>query len=67
MNEATAEKVANAAIGAAAVGAAYFIVRTPQLRQLAWRLLVTAVTVTAPTWFRRELRESWNESSRRAI
>jgi len=67
MNEATSEKVANAAIGAAVVGAAYFIVRTPQLRQLAWRLLVTAVTVTAPTWFRRELRESWNESGRRAI
>jgi len=67
MNEATAEKVANAVIGTAVVGAAYFIVRTPQLRQFAWRLLVTAVTVSAPTWFRREIRESWEESGRQAI
>ena len=66
MNEATAEKVANVAIGVATVGAAYFVLKTPQLRKLAWRLAVTALTVSAPAWFRREISESWNESGRRA-
>lgn len=65
MNEASAEKVANVVIGAAAVGAVYYVVKTPRLRQLAWRLALTALTVSAPAWFSREIRQGWSESGRR--
>jgi hypothetical protein len=64
MTDPTAEKVANVAIAAAVIGAAYIVIRTPQLRQLAWRLAVTAVTVSAPGWLSREVREGWIESGR---
>jgi hypothetical protein len=36
-----AEEVANVVLAAAALGAVYFIARTPALRRLAWRLAVT--------------------------
>jgi len=62
MTEASAEKVANVAIGAAVLGAAYYVITTPRLRQLAWRLAVTALTVSAPAWFSREIRQGWSES-----
>jgi hypothetical protein len=65
MNEASAEKLANALIGAAVVGAVYVVLRTPRLRQLAWQLAVTAVTVSGPAWFSREIQQGWSESGRR--
>jgi hypothetical protein len=64
MNEASAEKVANVVIGATVVGAAYYVIKTPRLRQLAWRLAMTAL-VSAPAWFSREIRQGWRESGRR--
>jgi hypothetical protein len=65
MNEASAEKLANVLIGAAAVGVAVIVLRTPRLRQLAWRLAVASLTVSGPAWFRREIQQGWSESGRR--
>ena len=67
MTEDNARTVANVILGAAALGVAYYIVRTPPLRRLAWRLTVTTVTATLPAWFNRELRQAWADSERRAI
>lgn len=64
MTEDTARTVANLILGAAAVGAAYYVMRTPPLRRLAWRLAVTAATGTLPAWFSRELRQAWAGTAR---
>jgi hypothetical protein len=64
MNESSAQKLANVLIGAAVVGAAYYVVRTPSLRRLAWRLAVTAATGSLPLWLRQEIEHGWAESGR---
>jgi hypothetical protein len=63
MTNATAEKIANVVVGAAVVGAAYVVIRTPSLRRLAWRLAVTGLTGTLPAWFRHEIEQGWRESA----
>jgi hypothetical protein len=65
MTDSTAEKLANVLIGAAVVGAAFYVVRTPSLRRLVWRLAVTAATGALPAWFQQEVERSWAESGRR--
>ena len=67
MTEDNARRLANVILGAAALGVAWYVIKTPPLRRLAWRLTVTAVTVRVPAWFRRELQQAWAESGRRAI
>jgi hypothetical protein len=62
MTDHSAEKVANAILGAAAVGAAYYILRTPPLRRLAWRLALTALTVSIPAWVGGEVQQAWAAS-----
>jgi hypothetical protein len=62
MTEETATKVANVVLAAAAVAAAYAIIRTPPLRRMAGGLLLAAITGTVPTWVKREVREAWNAS-----
>ena len=47
---------------AAAVGVAVYVIRTPPLRRLAWRLAVTALTATLPAWIGREVQHAWSES-----
>lgn len=64
MTEANAEKVANVLIGAAVAGAAYYILKTPPLRRLAWRLTIAAVTGTIPAWLTQEIRNGWEASAR---
>jgi hypothetical protein len=63
MTQASAEKVANVLIGAALVGAAYYVVKTPPLRKLAWRLAVAAATGTIPAWLTQEIRNGWEASA----
>jgi hypothetical protein len=65
MTQQTAEKAANAIIAAAVVGVAVVIIRTPELRRLAWRLAVTALTAQLPAWVGREVEQAWAESARR--
>ena len=57
-----AVRVANLMMGVAAAGAAYYILRTPSLRRMAWGIATTAVVSTLPAWFSRELRQAWVES-----
>jgi hypothetical protein len=64
MTQSTAEKIANVAIGAAVAGVAYYVVTTPALRRLAWRLALTGLTGTLPGWFRQEIQHGWQESRR---
>jgi hypothetical protein len=60
-----AEQVANVLLIAAAAGVAVYVVRTPPLRRLAWRLAVTALTGTLPAWIGREVEHAWTESGHR--
>ena len=62
MTESSADKVASIAIGVAAVGAAYYVLRNPHLRRVAWRLGVAAL----PAWVTREIRDGWEASGRPA-
>ena len=62
-----AEEVANVVLAAAALGAVYFIARTPALRRLAWRLAVTTLTATIPAWIGREVQHAWRETGHREI
>ena len=64
MTEDTARKVANVVLIVAATGAAYYVVKTPPLRRLAWRLGLTALTGTLPAWIGREIQQAWSESGR---
>jgi hypothetical protein len=64
MTQSTAEKIANAAMAAAVAGVAYYVVTTPSLRRLAWRLALTGLTGMLPGWFRQEIRHGWQESGR---
>jgi hypothetical protein len=67
MTEQTAQKIANVALVAAAVGAAYVILRTPSLRRFAIGLAAAAMTGGVPAWLTREVQHAWMESRRRAI
>ena len=67
MTEKTAQTVANVALGVAAVGAAYVILKTPPLRRWAVGLAVTALTGANPAWLGREVQHAWADSGRRAL
>jgi hypothetical protein len=64
-NADTARTLANVILGAAALGAAVVVLRTPPLRRLAVGLARTAVTVTLPVWLSRELKQAWTDSGGR--
>jgi hypothetical protein len=64
MTEQTANRIANVVLAAAALGAAFVIVRTPPLRRMAGGLLLAALTGTAPAWLNRQVREAWDASGR---
>ena len=62
MTQSRAERIASVAMGAAVAGAAYYVIKTPPLRRLAWRLVVTGLTGTLPAWFRQEVKQGWAQS-----
>jgi hypothetical protein len=62
MTQSSADKIANVVIGAVALGAAYYVVKTPPLRRLAWRLTVATMTGIIPAWITQEIRASWEAS-----
>ena len=63
MTQSSAEKIANVVLGVAAIGAAYYIVKTPHLRRMAWRLTVVTIAGTLPAWIRQEIRAGWEASA----
>lgn len=59
MTQEQAEKTANILIGAAALGAAYFVLRNPALRRKAWQIARTAMIAAGPAAFT-EARRVWS-------
>jgi hypothetical protein len=47
-------------IGVAAIGAAYYILKTPALRRMAWGLARTALAGSGPAWLIAETRRGWD-------
>lgn len=62
MTERQAERIADIAIGMALAGAAYYILKTPGLRRMAWGLTRNAVAGTAPAWLMAEALRAWDAS-----
>jgi len=60
MTEESARRVANAVIGAAAIGVAVAVLRQPGLRRMATGLILAAVTSGIPTWLSREVQHAWH-------
>lgn len=63
MTQASAEKIANVIVGAAVIGATYYVVKTPRLRRLAWQLTVAAITGTVPAWLAEQIKAGWEASA----
>jgi hypothetical protein len=63
MTEDRARAVGNAILSVAVAGAGYYVLRTPPLRRAACRLAITALTVSLPAWFGREVRTAWRASA----
>ena len=61
MTEPQAERVANILLGIATAGAAFYILKTPSLRRMAWGLARTAVTASGPAWLLAETRRGWDD------
>jgi hypothetical protein len=64
MTQDQARKTANVILAAAAAGAAFYVLRTPSLRRMAFRFAGAALTGTIPAWLNGEVRRAWRESSR---
>jgi len=64
MTERQAENLANLLIGAAAAGAAYYILRDPVLRRAALRLSRVGISAGA-SWLIAECRRAWAETPAR--
>jgi hypothetical protein len=67
VREETARTVANVVVGAAAIGAAVVILRTPALRRVAFGLLRTAAVSAIPAWLAREVKQAWQASDPRVV
>ena len=65
MTEQQAQRAANVLMTAAAVGAAIYVLRTPDLRRMAFRLASAALTGTIPAWLNGEVRRAWSASADR--
>ena len=65
MKEQTARTVANVVMGAAAIGAAVVILRTPALRRVAFGLARTALVTMIPAWLTSEVKGAWRASDTR--
>ena len=62
MTQTSAEKTANIVMAAAGISAAVYVLKTPQLRRLAWRLSLAAMTGMLPAWINQEIRAGWEAS-----
>jgi hypothetical protein len=62
MTQENAQRAANVILGIVAVGAAYYVLRTPPLRRMAFQLAGAALTGTLPVWFRNQAQQAWSQS-----
>jgi hypothetical protein len=65
MTEQQARTTANVIMAAAAVGAAVFVVRSPSLRQLAWRLATRYASGPLAVFLATTVHDAWEQSGRR--
>jgi hypothetical protein len=65
MTERQAEKIANLVIGAAVIGAAVYVLKTPSLRHAVWRAARHALIAGIPAWLVAETRNGWAEGASR--
>ena len=63
MTERHAENVANLLLGAAALGAAVYVLKTPALRRMVWGLARSALTAGGPAWVMAETRRGWADGA----
>jgi hypothetical protein len=59
MTERQAETIANLVIGAAAIGAAIYVLRTPALRRVLWGAARNTLIAGLPAWLLAETRNGW--------
>ena len=57
MTERQAENIANLVIGAAVLGAAVYVLRTPALRRVVWGAARNALVAGLPAWLLAETRQ----------
>lgn len=65
MSPQAARTSANLLMAAAVGAAAYVVLRTPSLRQNAWRAIRMGMTVTLPGYLLREVTQAWAASEAR--
>ena len=65
MTETTARRLADGILVAAALGAAYYVARTPRLRRMAIGLAATMLTGSLPGWLSAEIGRAWAASEQR--
>ena len=65
MTERQAETIANLVIGAAALGAAIYVLRKPALRRVLWGAARNTLIAGVPAWLVAETRNGWAEGANR--
>ena len=65
MTERQAETVANLVIGAAVLGAAIYVIRTPALRRVVWGAARNGLVAGLPAWLLTQTRHGWAEGADR--
>jgi hypothetical protein len=63
MRQEQAERFANVLIGVAVAGAAYYVLREPSRRRVAWDLVRHAAGGTVPGWLIAEALRAWNAAA----
>ncbi len=66
MTEHNARRVSNILLGVAGAVAAYFILKNPSSRRIAWRVLKVGLGTTVPGYLLKEAASAWEETGRRA-
>jgi len=63
MTERQARTAANVVLGAAALGAAVLVLRSPKLRRIAWQLARQYAAGPVAVWTATTVREAWDQSA----
>lgn len=63
MTEAQARTTANVVLAAAAIGAVYYVLKTPPLRRRVWQVARAWAAGPLATWTVTEIRRAWDESA----
>jgi hypothetical protein len=66
MTDTKARALANGILVLGGATLAYYVITTPPLRRLAWKVLKTAVRTTIPGYLLTEINRAWVESARAA-